>query len=83
MPASATTATLDRSDLFLAHGAIICSLPDDMRVAVDADETVWIETIATTAPITPEMIEADDTLTDEQKARILDDLFEYAPMDEE
>ena len=34
-------------------------------------------------PITPEEIDADDTLTDEQKARILDDLFEYAPMDEE
>ncbi len=59
--------TATTTDLLTRHGELILALPDAMR-----DE-----------PITPEMIEADDTLTDEQKARILDDLFEYAPMDEE
>jgi hypothetical protein len=34
--------------------------------------------VATTAPaITPEAIEADPTLTDEQKAELYDQLFEY------
>ncbi len=55
------------TDLFFRHGQLIDAIPDAMFGA----------------PITPEMIEADETLTDEQKARIYDDLFEYAPMDEE
>jgi len=59
--------TATLTDLFIRHGQLIAALPDAMQ-----DE-----------PITPEEIDADDTLTDEQKARILDDLFEYAPMDEE
>ena len=53
--------TATTNDLFIRHGQLIAAIPDAMQ-----DE-----------PITPEMIEADDTLTDEQKARIYDDLFEY------
>ncbi len=49
------------SDLFTRHGELIGAIPDAMQ----------------NEPITPELIEADETLTDEQKARIYDDLFEY------
>jgi len=49
------------TDLFARHGELIAALPDAMQ-----DE-----------PITPEMIEADDTLTDAEKAQLYDDLFEY------
>ncbi len=53
--------TATTTDLFIRHGELIAALPDAMFGE----------------PITPEMIEADDTLTDEQKAEIYDDLFEY------
>jgi hypothetical protein len=53
--------TATTTDFFTRHGELILELPDAMF-----DE-----------PLTPEMIEADDTLTAEQKARIYDDLFEY------
>ncbi len=56
-----TAPASDLSSLFREHGAMILELPDAMQ-----DE-----------PITPEMIEADDTLTAEQKAEIYDMLFEY------
>jgi len=56
-----TVPASDLSSLFREHGAMILELPDAMQ-----DE-----------PITPEMIEADDTLTAEQKAEIYDMLFEY------
>ncbi len=49
------------NDLFVRHGVLILALADCMQAE----------------PITPERIEADGTLTDEQKARIYDDLFEY------
>ncbi len=49
------------NDLFIRHGELILALPDAMQ----------------NEPITPELIEADGTLTAEQKARIYDDLFEY------
>ena len=51
----------DLSSLFREHGALILELPDAMQ-----DE-----------PITPEMIDGDDRLTDAEKARIYDMLFEY------
>jgi len=53
--------TATTTDLFTRHGVMILELPDAMFGA----------------PITPEMIDDDETLTDEQKARIFDDLFEY------
>jgi hypothetical protein len=53
--------TATTTDLLTRHGELILALPDAMR-----DE-----------PITPEMIDGDGTLTDEQKAEIYDMLFEY------
>ena len=53
--------TATTTDLFIRHGELIAELPDVML----------------NAPITPEMIEADGALTDEQKAEIYDMLFEY------
>ena len=47
-PASYATRTDYR-----AHGAMIAALAEDMQDAVDDDddETVWIQTIATTGPV--------------------------------
>ncbi len=53
--------TATTTDLFVRHGELILALPDAMQ----------------NEPITPEMIDGDDTLTDEQKAEIYDLLFEY------
>ncbi len=56
-----TAPASDMTDLFIRHGELILALADAMQ-----DE-----------PITPEMIDGDETLTDEQKAEIYDMLFEY------